>query len=57
MDEEKPTLEETLQSMDDTLKRIEKMILDQMSPKSFVFSAPDRNANDLVKEYTKKGIS
>lgn len=52
MDKDKPTLKETLQSIDSTLERIERFLLNQAKPTSFTIDVPDRHTNDLVEEHT-----
>lgn len=44
--------EDTLQSIDRTLKRIEKNFLSYSEPSLISIELPDRNPNDLVKKYT-----
>ena len=48
----KPATEETLQSIEATLKRIENILLDQTRPTSVSIEIPDRNTDDLVNEHT-----
>lgn len=48
----KTEIEETLQSIADTLKRIENILLDQTRPTSVSIEIPNRNTDDLVNEHT-----
>lgn len=50
--EELEEIENTLQSIDSTLKRIEKILLDQTRPKKASIDISNRNSYDLVKEHT-----
>ena len=48
----KTATEETLQSIDSTLKRIEEIILNQLKPKTVSIDISKGNANNLVEKNT-----
>lgn len=42
---------DTLQSIDGTLKRVEKLFLNMEEPRSVSVQISERNSNDLIKEH------
>ena len=46
------TVEETLQSIDSTLKRLEEILLDQSKTQKISIEVSERDANNLVKKHT-----
>lgn len=48
----KSTVEETLQSIDSTLKRLEEILLDQSKTQKISIEVSERDANNLVKKHT-----
>lgn len=48
----KTATEETLQSIDSTLKRIENLLLNQARPQTVSIELSERSANNLVEEHT-----
>lgn len=45
-------IENTLQSIDSTLKRIEEILIDQSKPKKVSINISERYTDDLIKKYT-----